>query len=89
MIEEYINDIKTYTDEENNIKDKIYEKVYELIDDDINKGIFFNNMIEGLFNNNYITINTIDIMSCLMNYIKEIIFNQYLKNAFEILENNN
>ena len=89
VIEEYINEIKTYTDEENNIKDKIYEKVYELIDDDINKGIFFNNMIEGLFNNNYITINTIDIMSCLMNYIKEIIFNQYLKNAFEILENNN
>ena len=43
-------------------------------------------IIEDIYNNNFININTFDITTCLIEYIKEIIFDDYLKNIFEILE---
>jgi len=44
-------------------------------------------MIENVLKN--IIIYDIDIVSFFLEYIKNNIFNNYLKNVFEILENNN
>ena len=44
-------------------------------------------MIENILKS--INIYDIDIVSCFFNYVKNNIFNKYLKIVFEILENNN
>ena len=88
-INEYINEIKNYMKEEEPIKEKIFEATYKLIDN--NKGDEANcrDIIDKLYSNNYISIFTIDIVSCLIDYIKDNLFNKYLKKVFEILEDNN
>jgi hypothetical protein len=47
------------------------------------------NIIENAYNNNLIDKYTIDIMSFLIEYIKENIYHKYLNNVFKILEDNN
>ena len=78
-INNYINDIQNYISEEESFKEEIIEKTIKLIDEDKEE----NNMIETIFNNNYISIYSLDIISCLLEYHK------YLKYILEKLENNN
>ena len=82
---EYIYEILNYFNEEVSIKEKIIEKTFKLIEDNEDESNV-SDIIEDIYNNNFININTFDITTCLIEYIKEIIFDDYLKNIFEILE---
>ena len=89
IIEEYINELQNFMNEEETIKGKIIETAYKLID---NYETFEQNckdIIDKIYNNNYINKDTIDITSCLIEYIKDNIFNSYIKKVLLKLENNN
>ena len=88
-INNYINDIQNYINDEESFKEKIIEITIKLINEDKNEEEEENNMIETLFNNNYISIYSLDIVSSLLEYIKNNKFNKYLKYILEKLENNN
>ena len=88
-INNYINDIQNYINEEESFKEKIIEITTKLIDQDKNEEEDEDSMIETLYNTSYISIYSLDIISCLLEYIKNNKFNKYLKYIFEILENNN
>ena len=89
MINDYINEIQTYLNDEESIKEKIFEITYKLIDQNKDEETNCKEIIDEIYNNKYITIYTIDIVSCLIEYIIENIFNKYLEKVFEILEDNN
>ena len=85
---EYINESQNYMIEEKNIKEKIIEITYKIIDnDDENENC--EDIIDKIYNEKLINKYTLDIISCLIEYIKEKIFNKNLKNVFKILEDNN
>ena len=92
-VNDYISEIQKYINEEESIKEKIIEISLKLIgsnkeqneENEENK----NNIIENLYKNEYINIYSIDIVSCLVEYLLKNIFNKKLKIIFEILENNN
>ena len=86
---DYINELQNYLDEEESIKEAIIQLTYKLIENNKEEEVNCKNIIEKMYNNNYINIYTIDIISCLIEYIKENIFNKFLKIVFEILEDNN
>jgi len=46
-------------------------------------------LIDKIMKNNFITKNSVDIISLLLNYIKEEIFRKYIKYIFLVLEDNN
>ena len=80
----YCEEILKYMDVDKYFKQKIIEKAKKLIE--IDKGNF-KNLIDKIFIN--INKNSLDIISCLLEYIKEKIFSEYLIHIFEVLENNN
>ena len=85
----YINEIQKYMDEEVDFKKKIIKKAKELIDNDKEAEGKCKSLINKLFKMNYITKNSLDIISCLLDYIKEKIFDKYLNHIFTVLEDNN
>ena len=88
-----ISEIKNYINEEESIKEKIIEISIKLIgsnkEQNEEKEENANNIIDNLYKNEYISIYTIDIVSCLVEYLLKNIFNKKLKIIFEILEDNN
>ena len=86
---EYINDIIAYMDSEESIKNKIIEIAYKIIESKLAEKESSDSMIGKIFEDKYINTFTLDIVSCMIEYIKEGIFNKYLKKIFEILEDNN
>ena len=88
---EYTKEIQNYMKEEKKVEKKIIETTFKLIDNYKGEEGELNcqDIIENAYNNNLIDKYTIDIISFLIEYIKENIFNKYLKNVFEILEDNN
>ena len=86
---EYINDVINYMSKEKSIKNKIIEITYKMIENKYNENESSDNIIENIFNGNYINTFTLDIVSGIIEYIKEEIFNVNLKKIFEILEDNN
>ena len=86
MINDYINEMQEYIKNEESFKDKIIKITKKYIQENV-KEEEEENMIENILKN--INIYDIDIVSCFFEYIKTNIFNKYLKNVFEILENNN
>ena len=88
---EYLTELENYLNDSGNeaIKEKIMEKTYKLIDDAKDEDANCKGIIKEMYEHNYITKYTLDITSCLINYIKESIFNKYLKKVFLILEDNN
>ena len=89
MINDYTNEIQNFIEEEESFKEKIIEITYKLIDINKEEEANCKDIIEEIYNNNYISIYTIDIVSCLIEYIKENIFNKYLRKVLDILEDNN
>ena len=89
LIKDYINEIISYFDEEASTKEKIFEITFKLIDQNKDEETNCKDIIDEIYNNRYITIYTIDIVSCLIEYIIENIFNKYLEKIFDILEDNN
>ena len=85
---EYIRGILSYIKESKSIKENIINAAYNLIDknkEDEN----CNDIIDKIFRNKLINKFTVDIVSCIVDYIKEEIFNKYLRKIFMILEDNN
>jgi len=87
---DYFNKIKKYMDENDSIKEKIVDMTYKLIisesdEDESNCA----EIVRKMYDDNFISKYTVDIASCLIEYIKENIYNEYLKKVFEILEDNN
>ena len=70
-------------------KDKIIEKAKELIKMDKDARDDCNYLVDKMFKEKYFDKNIIDIISCILDYIKENIFIKYLKLIFNILEDNN
>ena len=87
--EEYIEDLIKYVDNNNNkeFKQKIIKKAKELINEDINKRFDSGSLIDKILKG--INKNSVDLISCIINYIKENIFNKNLEKIFEFLEQNN
>ena len=78
--------MQEYIKNEESFKYKLIEIRKKFIEENL-KGEEEENIIENILRN--INIYDIDIVSCFLEYIKTNIFNKYLKNVFEILENNN
>ena len=85
----YSNDIIKYMDNNNYIKEKQIKKAKKFIFEDKNIENDVQKLIDKIMKNNFITKNSVDIISSLLNYIKEEIFGKYLKYIFLVLEDNN
>ena len=85
--EKYINEIMSYIEKENSIKEKIFESVYKLIEGE--NYINYKDIIEKIYTSNMINKYTIDIASCIIEFIKEELFNKNLTKVFHYLEDNN
>ena len=89
-IDDYINNIIKYMNEETAIKNKINEIVFKFFDENKdNEKVNCKDIIEEIYTKQYINKYTLDIMSLLIDYIKEIIYNKYLKIVFTKLEDDN
>ena len=64
----YIEEMQKYMEEEIDFKKKIIEKIKELINNDKNLEGNCKSLIEKIFKDNYIDKNSIDIISCLLDY---------------------
>ena len=89
IIDEYISDLQKFMGEEDKIKEKIIEIAYKFIDNNKEEEANCNEIIEKLYNESYINKYTVDVASCLMEYIKDNIFNAYIKKVLLKLEDNN
>ena len=84
----YIHELKNYMNDEKLIKKKIIEAAYKLIEKSVEEENC-KDIIRKIYSEHLINKYTIDIISFLINYIKEEIFDIYLKNIFRILEDDN
>ena len=76
--------------EERTIKDKINNVVFKFIDNDKDKeDINCKRIIEILYKDQYINKYTLDIVSLIIEYIKDNLYNKYLYIIFKKLEDNN
>ena len=89
IIVKYIKDLQNFMNQENEIRDKIIGIAYTLIENNKNNDANFKEVIDKLYRSNFINKYTIDISSCLIEYIKENIFNAYIKKILLKLEDNN
>ena len=87
LINGYINEILDYMKDEERIKDKIIEISYKLIEKYEESNC--KEIIGNLYKSNYINKYSIDIASCLIEYIKENKFNKYIKELILLLGNDN
>ena len=87
--DEYRNQLLKYMENNKDFKKSIIKKAKELIDEDKNVKGDCGSLIVKMFNENYINKNSIDLISCLMDYIQEKIYNKNLEKIFTFLENNN
>ena len=83
----YSEEILKYMDKDKDFKQKIIKKAKALIQNDKEDEGNCRSLIDKVFNN--IGKNSLDIISCLLDYIKEQIFNKYLTHIFKVLESNN
>ena len=88
-VSEYIKEILKYMDKNDIIKDKIIETTYKLIEENKDNDEDCKDIIAQIYKNNYINKYTLDIVSCLIDFIKDNIFTKYLLNVLQILEDNN
>ena len=70
-------------------KNDLIEKAKQLIDIDNEAQQDAKSLIDKIFKDNHINKNTIDIVSCFLDYIKENIFKKYLMYIFKVLDRNN
>ena len=87
--EEYIDDLTKYiyNNKNKDFKLNLIKKAKKLINEDANKkfdnGSLINKILKEIKKNN------VDLISCIINYIKENIFDKYLEKIFEFLEKYN
>ena len=85
--EKYITEIRNYMDEEKKIKEIILGKLYKFLES--KEEINCKHIIEKIYKDNMINNYSVDLVSFLIEYIKENIFNKYLEIIFKYLEDNN
>ena len=86
---DYCSEIMKYMKNNNYFKEKIIEKAKSFISKNEKFEGNNQNLIDIILRNNYINKNSIDIISCILRYIKEEIFGKYIKNILAALEDNN
>ena len=87
--EKYFNEIINYISNDIEFKNELIKKVKELIKIDRDAKEDCQSLVNKIFKENYINKKTIDIISCILDYIKENIFKKYLQYIFKALEKNN
>ena len=85
----YSQEIIKYIDNNNYFKEKIIDKAKNFLSEDSNAEGNSEKIIDRILRINYIGKNSLDIISCTLNYIKEEIFGKYVKYIFAALEDNN
>jgi hypothetical protein len=76
--------------DERTIKEKINDIVFKFIDNDKDKeDINCKRIIEIIYKEQYINKYTLDIVSLIIEYIKDNLYNKYLNIIFKKLEDNN
>ena len=86
--EEYIREIVDYMDRKKVLKEEIIEIAYNLKDNSEQEKDN-SDLIGDIFKNKLVNKFTVDIVTCLTEYIKEELFIKSFKNIFKLLENNN
>ena len=96
--EQYSDEIKKYMQSDQEFKNELIKKAKELIEMDKDKKLIeigkdkeltCQDLINDMFDKNCIGKNNIDIVSCILDYIKDNIFKKYLQYIFKVLEHNN
>ena len=85
----YSDEIINYMEKDIEFKIDIIEKTKELIELDKDAQRDCESLVKEMYKENYINKDTIDIKSCILDYIKENIFKKYLQYIFKVLEHNN
>ena len=84
-----IDEILDYFRNDNEFKCDLIKKVKELIDLDKDANNDFGNLVDKMFKSNYIDKNSIDIISSILDFIKETIIEKYFRFLFKVLKDNN
>ena len=84
----YIDEILDYFRNDNEFKCDLIKKVKELIDLDKYANIDFGNLVDKMFIYKYIDKNSIDIISSILDFIKETIIEKYFWFLFKVLKDN-
>jgi len=79
---DYYNKIKKFMEDNESIKEAIIMKAYELIDKDKDEETNCGEIMRKMYEDNFITKYTVDIASCLIEYIKENLYNENIKKVF-------
>ena len=87
--EKYIEEILKYMTKNSDFKRDIIKKAKELIEINPDAEGLCQNLVDKMIDKNYINKDSIDIISCTLNYIKENIFKKSLLYIFKVLEDNN
>ena len=85
----YIDEILDYFRNDNEFKCDLIKKVKELMDLDEDANNDFGNLVDKMFKSNYINKNSIDIISSILDFIRENIIEKYFWNIFKVLKDNN
>ena len=83
----YNEEINKYMEEDDVFRTKIIDKAKELIQNESEAEGDCKSLVEKILKN--MGKNSLDIINCLLDYIKEKIFSKYLKYIFEVLEDSN
>ena len=84
-----IDEILDYFRNDNEFKCDLIKKVKELIDLDKDAYNDFGNLVDKMFESKYIDKNSIDIISSILDFIKETIIEKYFRFLFKVLKDNN
>ena len=87
--EKYSDELIKYMKKDSSFKDDIINKAKQLIELDNDSQKDCQSLINEMFEGSEINKNSVDIVTCLLDYIIENIFKKYLLYIFTILENNN
>ena len=84
-----MDEIEQYMDKDTDFKNEIIKKAKKLINNDKEVKRNGKYLIDKILKMNYINENSIDLISYILDYIKEEIFSKNLKYIFKVLEDNN
>ena len=87
--EKYIEEILKYMSKNSDFKNDLIKKAKELIDIDPDAKGLCQSLVDKMLEKNYINKDSIDIISCTLDYIKDKIFKKSLLYIFKALEDNN
>ena len=87
--EKYIEEILKYMSKNSDFKKDLIKKAKELIEIDPDAQGLCQSLVDKMLEKNYINKDSIDIISCTLDYIKEKIFKKSLLYIFKVLEDNN